>query len=382
MTHVVRNLSVHSEKFERWLGKDEIDRISLAMSGDGKDRPRWYGPPIGVGNVPGKVYATADGDFIGKIDGGDFMSLLERQWARTERVLKRWERRQKLKLHTGFSSLSDLISEATAGAKMRHFQFQKVGQTGVVAATNSLWAVGNLPPAGANGSAAPGGRAPTDATTGGFPFTNPTNPDTQHFVSGFPLATVAANTLLLYDRIFDVAKTMNSTATEAVSGTPSRYQSTTQTDADYIGGNFLFVECTTVLPATAHNWTVCTYVDQANSASTMPSLTGNSSNIVGRIDHPTGQWFAPLEAGDTGIKALTQIQCSAAVATGAINFVIGHPIAFLPCPVANMVCVADGINSAFNLTRIFDDACLAFLEIIKPATTATTYSGCFKTVAG
>lgn len=382
MANLIASRSAHSDKLERFLGKDEIDRISLAMSGDGRDAPRWYGPPIGVGNVPGKVYATADGDFIGKIDCGDFTSLLERQWARTERVLKRWERKQKLKLHTGFASLSDLISEATAGAKRRDFTFQKVGTTGVVNATNTLWYVGNRPSAGAAAAAAPGGTVPTDATAGAFPFTNPSGGDTQHFVSGFPLASVAANTLLLYDRLFSVTKTMNSTATEAVTGVPTRYQSTTATDADYIGGNFLMVECRTVLPATAHNWTVCTYTDQANAASTLPSLTGNSSNIVNRLDQPAGQWFAPLEAGDSGIKALTQMQCSAAVATGAIDFTIGHPIAWMPCPVANMVCVADGINSAFNLARIFDDAALALLEVTKPATTATTYSGSFLSVAG
>ena len=155
------------------------------------------------------------------------------------------------------------------------------------------------------------------------------------------------------------------------------------TDPDYIGGNFLFVEVGgTALAATAHNWTVCTYLDQANAASTMPSLTGNSSAIVRRLDHPVGQWFAPLATGDVGIKALTQMQCSAAVLTGVINFVIGHPIAFMPCPAANLVCVTDGINTAFNLARVFDNAALAFLEITKPATTATNYTGSFTLVHG
>jgi len=44
--------------------------------------------------------------------------------------------------------------------------------------------------------------------------------------------------------------------------------------------------------------------------------------------------------------------------------------------------VTDGINSAFNLARIFDDAALAFLEVCKPATGATNYAGSFTTVAG
>jgi hypothetical protein len=177
---------------------------------------------------------------------------------------------------------------------------------------------------------------------------------------------------------------MNSTATESVTGVPTRYQSTTGGAADSAEGNFLFVEVGgTALAATAHNWTTCLYTDQSgNTGATLPSLTGNSAAIVRRLDHPTSQWFAPLATGDTGIQQLDQMQCSAAVATGVVNFVIGHPLAWLPCPVVNMVCISDGLNSAFNLARIFDDAALAFLEVSKPATTATTYTGSFTTVAG
>jgi hypothetical protein len=257
------------------------------------------------------------------------------------------------------------------------FAFSKNGATGVVAVTNSLWGLGTLPAAGANASAAPGGDAPTDATTGAFPYTNPTGGQTLHFVSAFPVASVIGNTLLMYDRIFQVNKTMASTATESVTGVPTRYQSSTTTAMDYAGGNFIFVEVGgTALAATAHNWTTCLYRNQAGTdAQTMPSLTGNSAAIVRRLDHPVGQWFAPLATGDTGAMDLNQMQCSASVATGVINFVIGHPIAWLPCPVANMICVADGVNTAVNLTRIFDDAALAFLEVTKQATGATNYSG-------
>jgi hypothetical protein len=383
--------STHSQRLENWLGVDVVERLSVAMRA-GPNRPKWYGPPIAVDGVPGDVWATGDGDFIGHCDAGQFGSgydraedILRRRVRRLRAWLPRLKRATRFRhgqLNTGFSSLSDLIAEATAG-KRYIFPFQKAGATGVVAVTNSLWGVGNQPAAGANASAAPGGDALTDATTGAFAFTNPTNPDTQHFVVGYPVSSVAGNTLLLYDRLFQVNKTMNSTATEAVTGVPTRYQSGTATNADYIGGNFLFVEVGgTALAATAHNWTVCLYTDQASASSTLPSLTGNSGAIVRRLDHPTSQWFAPLESGDVGIKALTQMQASALVATGVINFVIGHPIAWMPCPVVNLCCVADGLNTSFNLVRIFDDAAMAFLEVTKPATTATTYTGMFETAAG
>jgi hypothetical protein len=365
-------LGTHAQQLERWLGRETVEGLSVSM----RD---WYGPPIPVGGVPGKVFAHRGGDFRGRIGAG----IGATAQCMAEDFLRRLRKAARLNMgtaHAGFSSLSDLIAERTAG-KGRDFRFQKVGTTGVVGATNSLWRVGSLPSAGAAAAAAPGGTVPTDATTGAFPFVNPTGGDTQHFVRADVLASLA-NTLLLYDRLFAVAKTMNSTATEAVTGAPTRYQNTTAGTADSAEGNFLFVECGTVLPATAHNWTVCTYTNQGGGASTLPSLTGNSGNIVNRLDQPAGQFFAPLDAGDRGVRTLTQMQCSAAVATGAIDFVIGHPIAFLPVPLANLACITDGINTAFNLTRVFDDACLAFLEVLKPATGATTYTGAFTTVAG
>jgi hypothetical protein len=355
----------------------------------------WHGAPIPIAGVPGRVYAARGGDFIGGIDGGSESSLAEimasaalsharRLRAARESALRREaEERKKLEYFAaGFpTGLSGLITNGTIGGKRRNYIFQKVGTTGVIAATNSLWRVGNQPAAGAAAAAAPGGTVPTDATAGSFPFTNPTNPDTQHFVTGNSMCGTGGNTLLLYDRLFAVAKTMNSTATEAVTGVPTRYQSTTATNDDYAGSNFLFMECGTALPATAHNWATCTYTDQdGNAGATLPSIAGNSSNIINRLDMPTGSWFAPLAAGDTGIKALTQMQCSAAVASGAIDFVIGRHIGFMPMGIANMSWILDGINSAFNLERIYDDACLAFLEITKPATAATTYSGSFLTV--
>lgn len=368
---------IHAEKLERYLGQEQLAQLQRAMRG-------WYGPPIAVARVPGRVYARADGDFSGTLREGRFSTLLDRTYEQTMMAVSRAARRDIGRLNAGFTSLSDIISEATAGAKRREYLFNKAGATGVVAVTNSLWGVGPMPAAGANASAAPGGDAPTDATTGAFAFTNPTGGDTQHFVSGYPCASIAGNTLLLYDRIFQVNKTMNSSATEAVTGVPTRYQSTTGGAVDSAQGNFLFVEVGgTALAATAHNWTTCLYTDQSgNTGATLPSLTGNSGAIVRRLDHPTSQWFAPLATDDTGIQQLDQMQCSAAVATGVINFVIGHVLAWLPCPVINMVCIADGVNTTLNLARIFDDAALAFLEVSKPATTATTYTGSFMTVAG
>lgn len=360
--------SSHSQRLERWLGSERIEQISKSMSG-------WYGPPIHLLDCPGSVRVCADGDFIGPFERGYFASALDALEAAFKRAM-RFPTGQSSTLNAGFTSISDALSRASQGfSKYPGGSFNKVGPTGVVGVTSSLHKIGPQPIAGVAAAAAPGGTAYVDTDTGGMVFENPAA-GTLRLVGADVGGNVIGNTLLLYDRIFAVAKTMNSTATEAVTGVPTRYQSTTATAEDYIGGNFGFVEVgLTALAATAHNWTVCTYTDQANAASTLPSLTGNSGAITHRLDHPLQQWFAPLAAGDQGIKAWTQMQCSAAVATGLINFVIGHPIGFMSIPVANLMLPFDWLTNRDQAPRIFNDAYLAFLEITKPSTTTTTYTG-------
>ena len=371
--------AVNATKLERWLGAQTVSRLSVLMR-------EWYGPPIRVSGIPGPgVWAYGGGDFRGQIEGGLFSSAADM----AERVIRRFGRGTRhvlrsapTQMNTGFTSIGDLLAEATAG-KMKSYAFYKIGTTGVATSASSLWRAGALPQAGAAPAAAAAGTAFSSSSTGAFSLINAGGGDTLHFVSAFPLGSVLGNTLLLYDLIFGVAKTMNSQATEAVSGVPTRYQSTTASDENYAGGNFLFVQAGgTQLANTAHNWTTCLYTDQAGAGSTLPSLTGNAQCIVDRYDQPANQWFAPLEAGDVGIQTLTQMQCSASVATGVVWFMIGHPIAWLPCPIANVMVPVDGIQSGSQPTRIFDNACLAFIEAPKPSVTATTYTGSFNLVSG
>lgn len=374
MPNIIRTRSTHAGKLERWLGKEQVENISTSMRG-------WYGKrPILVGGVPGAggVWCGRGGDFVGRIDGGDFVGLAERCVERLDHAVAKIAGRHRMH---GFSSLSDLINEVSNFGKRKDFTFNKAGTTSVVGGTNSFWRVGNYPAAGLAASNAPIGRTLTDADQGAFFFVNPTSPDTQHFVRADIMSSNAPRTLLLYDRLFEVNKTMASTAPETVTGSPSRYQNTADDQPDSADGNFLAIEIQAALGNTAHNWTTVLYTDHNGNAATLPSLTGNASGIINRLDHPVNQWFAPLQAGDNGIRTLTQMQCSASV-TGTVAFFIGHPIAFLPTIVTNMMTIVDGINTAFNLTRIFDDAALAFLDVNAPSTTAPTINGMFATASG
>ena len=363
--------STHSARLETWIGRERIEQISKSMIG-------WYGPPIHLLDVPGSVRVCGDGDFIGPFSRGGFFSAHDALSEAMAAATISWQRRHnRMTAMAGFASISDALSRASQGYRQVAGRggFLKTGPTGVVGVTSSLWRVGAQPPVGATPAAAPGGTAFDSASVGALKFDNPAS-GTLHLVGADVSASVINNSLLLYDLLFGVAKTINSTATEAVSGVPGRYQSLTSTDPDYAGGNFLFIQVGgTLLAATAHNWTVCTYKDQADAASSLPSLTGNSGAIVDRLDHPAYQFFAPLESGDVGIKALTQMQCSALVATGVIWFMIGHPIGFMSFPVINSMLPFDWLTNRDQAPRVFNNACLALLEPVKPATTAASYTG-------
>lgn len=369
----------HADRLERWIGKEACENISLAMR-------NWYGPPVAIQGVPGAVFAAAGGDFIGEIRAGQEMSC----WDRLELSLKRWKRHHHIAGRyspaqlNAFASISAIVAAVTGG-KAQRLVWRKTGVTGnATGNSNELWTAVGTPAAGAAGAAAPGGTATTNGTTGHMGWANPVTANSGHFLRMDSSASVV-NTLLVVDQLLRVAKTMNSTATEAVTGTFSRYQSQTATDEDYIGGNFMYPAVpATVLPATAHNWTVCQYTDQGgNTAQSAPSVAGVSACVVGGIDLAVGQgsWFMPLASGDTGVKALTQMQCSALVATGTIDFVVAHPIAFCPHYVINLLAIADGLYTAMQLTRVYDNACLSLIEACKTATTGTNYAGILHIVA-
>jgi hypothetical protein len=269
----------------------------------------------------------------------------------------------------GFASLSDLIAEASNG-KRDIALFNKVGTAGVVAMTNSLWNVGNQPSAGGVASAAPGGNVPTDATTGALKgWNNAGSGDTLHLVNGFSSSTVAANTLMLYDRLWQVTSSLSSVNT-AITGVPNRYVA----DATEAGQNFISMELTTLMSATAVNLTI-TYKDQDNNTAEAGSAQALVvSSAVNRVPFSNNAFVYDLNSGDTGVRAITNIATSAAN-TGVANIFIGHPLAVWPMPIANVWTPQDGINTMFNLARVRDDAAISFLELTKPATTATTYAG-------
>jgi hypothetical protein len=372
----------HAGQVERFLGKDQLAFFTERMHG-------WYGPPIAL-TMPGRnqLKIHADGDISGKIVDGRAATLLDFLEDHSRRVFRRWSDKQQRQLNAGFTSVSDFISEVMYVGKRRSFSFSKVTTAGATGFAQSTWRQGANPAAAGAASNPPGGDALTSSSAGAINFQNDValSGEREYFI-GAAVGGYGANNygLMLYDRLFQANKTMNSTTAESVTGVPTRYQTTTSGAEDSAEGNFVFPEIQTVLPATAHNWTVCQYTNQANTgAQSIPSVTGVSSGPVNTLDMAvaSGGWFMPLAAGDTGVLKLTQLQCSALVATGVVAFVIGHPIAWLPAPLINVLSVFGGLNYNFAFTRIFDNACLALLEPPKFGTSAGTWAGSIYTARG
>lgn len=358
--------SVHSGRIERWLGTPRIEELSANF----KD---WYGPPVNLIDVPGSVWIGKDGDFTGDFDRGFFDSAADALARYGKRLWKATGRSGVA--GAGFTSISDALARASGGFGQT-LTLSKTGITGVATAPSSLWTAGGNPGVGAIGSAAPGGRAPTVATAGAVTFSNPAS-GTNHLVGADFVANVINMSLLIYDRIFDVAKTMNSNAAESVTGVPTRYQSSTPGAADFAGGNFMFPEIITTLAATAHTWDAVLYRDQdGNDAQTATSLIGINGGIASRLDiNPLNRWFALLAAGDSGVMDLNSMKLDTAVATGTLDWVIGHPIGVMAFPILGLTLPFDWLTNRNQAPRVFDDACLAFLELPKPTTTGTLYAG-------
>lgn len=358
----LKNRSVHSGRLERWLGKAKVNELSdLMRHGGGRDVP-WYGKPIYLNDVPGDVSVCGDGDFVGTFDHGHFTGALDSMASHLRRLWKQSARPifdSDLALGVGFTGIPDLIARELDGYSQKlNFQKSIAGASGMF---GDMWLTGAVPAAGAAGSASPGGRVPTSATTGAFPFQNPAS-GTLHLVGGSVSALTNIGSIIIYDRIFDVAKTMSGVA-ESVTGVPTRYQSTSGLGDDSAVGNFLFIAVTTTLNATAHNWTVCTYTDQSgNTGQTLPSVAGAASRGAGSLDIPNGSWFCPLASGDNGISALSQIQHDAGALTGGVTFVIAHPIAIMSFPVTAWMQPMEWFRSKQLVPRVFDNACLAMLQ--------------------
>ena len=370
--------STPSQKLERWLGTETVEGISMKMR-------NWYGPPIPVAGVPGRVYACAGGDFCGPIRGGYFGNLLEFSAARVRSFLRDVGRPQ-YQLNAGFASLQALIDDVELYGLGQKFNFYKTGVT-QPATSASGWLFYRGPvPVGATAPGAtatdPGGTVYTNTSLGGFRQNSDAGTNTTFFISGAGIGnqTASNGSLMLVDYLWDVNLNYNVT-NNPITGVPTRYQTATTAP-----GNFMSGDTTVVLGATAANIQL-TYVDQdGNAAETAPNLAIRINSAVGTIPHTAPVWFIPLNAGDTGLRNATNIAFTNNN-NGYVARMIAHPLAIIPvnqqaATTGQAWSVIDGVNSAFQFERVYDGACLAMMEFYKGGTTATSYTGTIMLASG
>lgn len=282
-----------------------------------------------------------------------------------------------------FTSLSDLIAEATGG-KRQDFLYSKIGTAANAAgASVDLWRVATLPASAAAAAALAAGTHNVNTTTGGLGQTDPAGGDTLHLVTHLGQSTVVPNLLMMYDRLWNGLIALSSLAVQTCTLTGYPNGAGRYSDATGAKGNFAFVSnpAGATLSAVAHTWTLNYTDDAGNAAENAVALAGVSGCLINCFDHAL--WFIPLNAGDLGIQDINSIACSVnTVAAGSPTIVLAHPLALIPQVVANQAVVMDGINSAFNLVELETDCCPAFIEVNKPATTATTYTGQVTLVSG
>jgi hypothetical protein len=392
MHRMSRGKATHSDRLERWLGKEHVESISAQF----KD----FYWPVPVHGVPGNVFVMPGGDFAGEIKVGQFMSKHDGAALTIQKIKKRIDakvRRNKAMmsladlLHTesrqhasigAFASIDAVIAAWKAG-KGQVLRFSKVGVTGSVGKVNDLWYSAGVPTAGA--AAGAGTEViPVASSNGSLGYRNLGAAGTGHYLNWSFNASVAGNSLLLYDRLYATGCSLSTAAAQARSSVPTRYQNTTAGNDSYIGGNFAYV-----VGAAAGAFGVSptlqgVYTDQDGTGSNnlVGAAASNLATVAGVGLMPLGQgrWFFGLAAGDVGVKEIDQIQVDVTLNSGGADWVTGHPIAVLACPIANLACMDDGLYTSLSLTHIEDNACLSFLELPKPATTACTYAGVVRTV--
>lgn len=246
----------------------------------------------------------------------------------------------------------DGLFAALSGAQRRNLQKQSV--TTVAGGFYSLWRANGNPGAGATpGSAA--GVVCTSATTGAIPYTNPTGGNTM-YIGRASDAQATAGTLIVYDRLIHSDSLSGTLTTAQAIGTPALTRDTTGEDVE------LWLEWTTATGATASNVTV-SYTNQAGTAGrTTPSVALIASAPANRMQP------LPLQAGDSGVRAVASLTLSASTGTaGNFGIVLMRRKAVFLIPSANSVDVQDALRT--GLPVLEDYSCL-FLVLLASTTSS------------
>lgn len=263
---------------------------------------------------------------------------------------------------------SDYINRMTGGNSgtpedlFFHKQDRVAGAAAVATVAGrmtSLWPYEGQPSHGANPVSSTGA-ALDNTTQGGLKQTDPGG-GRQKWLVGVSAPATQVGTLILYDRLAqDGGFDATVTTAQTVSFTPpSRYN-------DGIG-NQIWLEIGTIIGTSATTVT-CQYEDQsgsgsANSTTPSNSFGGTGLREVGRIIPLS------LEAGDTGVKNITDVDLAASTTTaGNFAVLLVHPLCIIPTTQNGVAIPRDFLTGSPGPIEIKTDACLAFAWLAQGTT--------------
>lgn len=277
---------------------------------------------------------------------------------------------------TAIASLDSLINNLTGGGAVapdHEWSFMAARVAGAASPTPtaarfaSLWkyektngATGATPPGAASAA------APTLATVGAMPFTNPTG-GRQKFLLGMENGMAVAGSLIIYDRLMHCAGIVASTAgaTSLTGGAVTRY---TGAAAD---GNQIWLEYDGTANAIAGHTVTVTYTNQAGVGSRTSKTVQPGAQAIGTMVP------VPLQDGDSGVQSVQSVTVGATVATAGCTFgvVIARPL--LSCTSAGVAggAVRDAISGLPAMPEIKTDACLAFMFFSQAASVISGFAG-------
>jgi hypothetical protein len=276
------------------------------------------------------------------------------------------------------TDLSDLIHRQSGGSNgsPENIFFHKVPRVAGVAATApiagrgcSLWEYDGMP---AKGAVPTSGAIPDRTTQGAIPFTAPGGSRDKHLI-GASITPLTAGVFLLYDRLFhEGGLSGTSTAAQTIQGSTPTPALTRNTGG---AGNIAFYEIYTTLGTTATTLTM-TYTNQGGTGSRTSTINIGSTGFR----EVTRMQRIPLAAGDSGIRAIEQIQLTATTGTaGNFGITIAQPLAWIPVGASGIMGWRDYTTGLPGIPVIDPNACLA-LMFIPGAATAPELFGSLATI--
>ena len=233
---------------------------------------------------------------------------------------------------------------------------------------HSVWRVAGMPGAGAVPPTG-NGVVPTRLTPGAIAMANPGGVN-KLYLARFAISSTAVSTVILYDRLWHNSGFVGNVITAQTIATPPTI---TRPNANGEGVE-LWMEVYTAMGATASVFTV-TYTNQDGVAGRTSSYSMPANALA------VGQMVPfMLDAGDTGVRTVTQVQLSASTGTaGDFGLVLLRRVAELPITLVNTGVDRDAF--ALGMPEIFPDACLA-LQMLCSTTSSGNIMGAVAFIEG